>query len=204
MSAPAASTKCRILGAAETLFAEHGFSGASLRQVTAAAKVNLAAVNYHFGSKDNLIEEVIRRRLDQINERRLAALARIPEDATLEQVLDAFIRPTLELSVDSDASASFVRVLARAFAEHDGRLRQFLSDNYGNVMRQFVARFTQLLPQLERRELQWRLDTVVGALTYSMADFGVTQRHPETSEVEHRSEVASHLIRFAAAGLRAP
>lgn len=204
MSASRTSTKNRILGAAEALFAEHGFSGASLRQVTAAANVNLAAVNYHFGSKDNLIEEVIRRRLDQINERRLAALGHLPEDATLEQVLDAFIRPTLELSVDSDTGVSFVRVLARAFAEHDGRLRQFLSDNYGNVMRQFVARFTQLLPQLERRELQWRLDTVIGALTYSMADFGAPQRSPEISAAEHRGEVASHLIRFAAAGLRAP
>lgn len=204
MSAPLPSTKTRILGAAELLFAEHGFSGASLRQVTAAANVNLAAVNYHFGSKDNLIEEVLRRRLDQINERRLASLAQIPEHATLEEVLEAFIRPTLELSLDSAGGALFVRVLARAFAEHDGRLRQFLSDNYGNVMRQFAARFAQLLPQLGRRELQWRLDTVIGALTYSMADFGVTQRRPGIPEAGHRHEMASHLIRFAAAGLRAP
>ena len=68
------STKQRILGAAEDLFARRGFAGASLRQVTAAAKVNLAAVNYHFGSKDRLIEEVFRRRLDELNAGRLRAL----------------------------------------------------------------------------------------------------------------------------------
>ena len=61
------TTKERILGAAEVLFAQHGFDGASLRQLTAAAKVNLAAVNYHFGSKEKLVEEVFRRRLDALN-----------------------------------------------------------------------------------------------------------------------------------------
>ena len=71
------STKERILSAAEVLFARHGFDGASLRQLTAAAGVNLAAVNYHFGSKDRLVEEVFRRRLDELNSRRLKALSRI-------------------------------------------------------------------------------------------------------------------------------
>ena len=71
-----ASTKDRILGAAEVLFAQRGFDGASLRQLTAAAGVNLAAVNYHFGSKEKLVEQVFRRRLDALNARRLEALAR--------------------------------------------------------------------------------------------------------------------------------
>ncbi|HVZ13903.1 MAG TPA: helix-turn-helix domain-containing protein, partial [Bauldia sp.] len=72
-----ASTKERILTAAEQLFAQRGFDGASLRQLTAAAGVNLAAVNYHFGSKDRLVEEVFRRRLDSLNAHRLAALAKV-------------------------------------------------------------------------------------------------------------------------------
>ena len=77
MNAPHFSTKQRILDSAESLFARHGFAGASLRQVTASAQVNLAAVNYHFGSKENLINEVFRRRLDSLNEERLAALAAV-------------------------------------------------------------------------------------------------------------------------------
>ncbi|EQD66424.1 Transcriptional regulator, TetR-like, DNA-binding, bacterial/archaeal domain protein, partial [mine drainage metagenome] len=86
MSASQFSTKQRILGAAEALFAQHGFAGASLRQVTTAANVNLAAVNYHFGSKDNLIEAVFRRRLDALNARRHAALAKV--EATPEATLE--------------------------------------------------------------------------------------------------------------------
>jgi len=205
VTAPHFSTKERILGAAETLFARHGFAGASLRQVTAAANVNLAAVNYHFGSKDNLIEEVFRRRLDDLNARRLEALAKVLACAepALEDVLAAFIRPALEFSLDQQGGHTFMRVLARAFAEHDERLRKFLSDNYGHVLREFAGAFARLLPHLDKEELYWRLDIITGALTHSMADFGPMKRRSPVSEDVHRERTATHLIRFAAAGLRA-
>ena len=198
-------TKERILGAAEELFARHGFEGASLRQLTAAAGVNLAAVNYHFGSKDRLIEEVFRRRLDQLSSRRMAALQRVSgePDTTVEQVLAAFIVPALELSHDGNGSL-FMRVLARAFAEHDDTLRKFLSDNYGHVMRQFTAEFARLLPHLSKEELYWRVDLVTGALTHAMSGFGMIQRKSDVTEHVHREQTAEHLIRFAAAGLKSP
>ncbi|HET6804350.1 MAG TPA: TetR/AcrR family transcriptional regulator [Frateuria sp.] len=200
-----ASTKERILAAAEVLFAQRGFDGASLRQLTAAAGVNLAAVNYHFGSKDKLVEEVFRRRLDTLNAHRLAALAKVAgePDTTLEDVLDAFIRPALALSGDGSGSL-FMRVLARAFAEHDDHLRQFMSENYGHVMRQFTAEFARLLPQLSREELYWRIDLVTGALTHAMSGFGMIQRKGGVSEAAHREQTIAHLIRFASAGLSHP
>lgn len=200
------STRERILGAAETLFARHGFAGASLRQVTAAANVNLAAVNYHFGSKDNLIEEVFRRRLDDLNARRLAALESALErdPPRLEDVLGAFIRPALEVSLDQAGGHAFMRVLARAFAEHDERLRKFLAENYGHVLREFANAFARLLPHLDKEELFWRLDFITGALTHSMADFGPIKRRSPVSGEAHRERAAEHLIRFAAAGLTAP
>ncbi len=199
------STKDRILGAAEVLFAQRGFDGASLRQLTTAAGVNLAAVNYHFGSKDKLVEQVFRRRLDALNASRLSALGKIEgrADTTLEDVLNAYIRPALDLSRD-DSGALFMRVLARAFAEHDDRLRQFLSENYGHVMRQFTAEFARLLPQLGKPELYWRIDLVTGALTHAMSGFGMIQRPKDVSEQAHREQTAQHLIRFAAAGLSHP
>jgi AcrR family transcriptional regulator len=198
-------TKERILTAAEVLFAQRGFDGASLRQLTAAAGVNLAAVNYHFGSKERLVEQVFRRRLDALNTRRLAALAKVTgaPGTTLEDVLDAYIRPALDLSHD-DNGALFMRVLARAFAEHDDTLRQFLSNNYGHVMRQFTAEFARLLPQLDKSELYWRIDLVTGALTHAMSGFGMIQRKSDVSEHSHREQTAQHLIRFAAAGLSHP
>lgn len=200
------STRERILGVAEMLFARHGFAGASLRQVTAAAKVNLAAVNYHFGSKDGLIEEVFRRRLDELNRERLAALANATNrpSATLEDVLDAFIRPALGQSLQAHGGGAFVRVLARAYAEHDERLRRFLSENYGHVLREFAVAFSRFLPHLSKDELYWRLDIIAGAVTYAMADFGIIKRRATTSEEAHRKQAVLHLITFAAAGLKAP
>ncbi|MBM7127852.1 TetR/AcrR family transcriptional regulator [Dyella flava] len=200
-----ASTKERILTAAEALFAQRGFEGASLRQLTAAAGVNLAAVNYHFGSKDNLVEEVFKRRLDQLNARRMAALKQVAGQpgTTLEDVLSAFIRPALDLSHDGGGGL-FMRVLARAFADHDDSLRKFLSENYGHVMRQFTAEFARLLPNLSKEELYWRIDLVTGALTHAMSGFGIIQRKSDVSETTHREQTAAHLIRFAAAGLSAP
>ena len=200
-----ANTKERILTAAEALFAQRGFEGASLRQLTAAAGVNLAAVNYHFGSKDNLVEEVFKRRLDQLNARRMAALRQIAgqPETTLEDLLGAFIRPALDLSHEGGGGL-FMRVLARAFAEHDDSLRKFLSDNYGHVMRQFTTEFARMLPHLSKEELYWRIDLVTGALTHAMSGFGIIQRKSDVSEVTHREQTVAHLIRFAAAGLSAP
>jgi len=203
VNSPHFSTKQRILDSAEALFARHGFAGASLRQVTASANVNLAAVNYHFGSKENLINEVFRRRLDELNGQRLRALESVTATAgyTLEDVLDAFVRPALALSQDNKGGAGFVRVLARAYAEHNEQLRKFLHDNYGPALKEFAAAFARLLPHLDKQELYWRLDIVSGALTYAMADFGMIKRRG-ISEQQHRDLSAEHLIKFAAAGLR--
>jgi AcrR family transcriptional regulator len=204
LNAPHFSTKQRILDSAEALFARHGFAGASLRQVTAAASVNLAAVNYHFGSKENLVNEVFRRRLDELNAQRLQALAvaQAAPGHTLEDVLGAFVRPALALAQDDRGGGSFVRVLARAYAEHNEQLRKFLHDNYSPALKQFAAAFAALLPHLDKQELYWRLDIVSGALTYAMADFGMIKRRG-APEQQHRDLAAEHLVKFAAAGLRA-
>jgi AcrR family transcriptional regulator len=206
MTAPHFSTKERILGAAETLFAQHGFAGTSLRQVTSRADVNLAAVNYHFGSKENLINEVFRRRMDEMSQARLAALqaaASLPAAERLQGVLAAFIEPALALTLDRQGGSAFVRVLARAYAEKNERLRKFLSDNYGHVLREFSKSLADCLPELGKEQLYWRLDFVAGALTYAMADFGSIRRPAGVSDKAHCQRAATELIAFAAAGLKA-
>ena len=93
-------TRERILDTAEDLFANQGISGTSLRALTRAADVNLAAVHYHFGSKDELILEVLRDKIRPVNEersRRLAALESGPDDLTLEGILVCFIEPALRV-----------------------------------------------------------------------------------------------------------
>jgi AcrR family transcriptional regulator len=206
MSTPHFSTKERILGAAETLFAQHGFAGTSLRQVTSRADVNLAAVNYHFGSKENLINEVFRRRMDEMSQARLRALEaaralEMPE--RLPAVLAAFVEPALALTLDRQGGSAFVRVLARAYAEKNERLRKFLSDNYGQVLREFSRALAECLPEISKEQLYWRLDFVAGALTYAMADFGSIRRPAGVSDKTHCQRASTELIAFAVAGLKA-
>jgi len=101
------STKDRILGAAEELFALHGFASTSLRQVTTRADVNIAAVNYHFGSKENLVNEVFRRRMDVMTAARLSQLETALQQAPgkLEPILAAFVEPALAMAQDARAAA---------------------------------------------------------------------------------------------------
>ena len=100
------STKERILGAAEELFAQHGFAGTSLRQVTSRADVNIAAVNYHFGSKENLVNEVFRRRMDEMSAQRLSRLKAVVqadfEEAGDEDVIRKLLGDLVSAGVEVD------------------------------------------------------------------------------------------------------
>ena len=205
MSKAQFSTKERILDAAEMLFAQYGFGGTSLRQVTSQADVNIAAVNYHFGSKENLVNEVFRRRMDEMSAQRLAqlkaAVAERPGD--LDAVLAAFVEPPLAMAQDRHGGGAFIRVIARAYAEKNDGLRRFLSEQYGHVLRDFARAIADCVPGLSKEALYWRLDFLAGALTYAMADFGMIKRQPGVPEQAHRERAARELIRFAAAGFRA-
>lgn len=198
------STKDRILGAAEELFAQYGFAGTSLRQVTSRADVNLAAVNYHFGSKENLVNEVFRRRMDEMSAQRLQALRAALEEhpGELEPILAAFVEPALAMAQDRHGGGAFIRVIARAYAEKNDSLRKFLSDQYGHVLREFARAIAGCVPELSKEQLYWRLDFLAGALTYAMADFGLIKRPAGVSEATHRARAARELIRFAAAGFK--
>ena len=205
MSLPHFSTKDRILYAAEELFAQQGFASTSLRQVTSRADVNIAAVNYHFGSKDNLVNEVFRRRMDDMSRERLAALQRAVEahPGELEPILAAFVEPALAMAQDRHGGGAFIRVIARAYAESNDSLRKFLSDQYGHVPREFAKALGACVSGLGKEDLYWRLDFLSGALTYAMADFGLIKRPAGVSEAVHRQRAAKALIRFAAAGFQA-
>src|SRR5690606_20908508 len=126
------STKDRILHSAEELFAQQGFASTSLRQVTSRADVNIAAVNYHFGSKENLVNEVFRRRMDEMSAQRLDGLRKATDAAPgqLEPILAAFVEPALAMAQDRHGGGAFIRVIARAYAESNDSLRKFLSDQY--------------------------------------------------------------------------
>lgn len=193
---PTLSTCDRILDTAERLFAEQGFHSTSMRGITQAADVNLAAINYHFGSKQALIIAVFRRRLDSLNRARLSCLDQAldhPEDARLEDVLDAFVRPAIDMTHDKAGEGHrFMRILLRAFADQDEQLHQDLSAEYAHVMRRFAAAIEQALPGSSRETIRRYLDFIVGALTHTMSE----------SDLRDGPGIASDLVSFAAAGLR--
>ena len=198
------STKDRILNAAEQLFAEQGFAGTSLREVTSRADVNIAAVNYHFGSKENLVNEVFRRRMDEMSNARISLLKQSVADhpCVIEPILRAFVIPALAVS-NERGGVAFIRVIARAYAEKNDGLRAFLSVRYGHVLREFAQALSACLPGLSKEQLYWRLDFLSGALTYAMADFGAIKRPQGVTLEDHQHRAADELIAFAAAGLKA-
>src|SRR5215216_2639424 len=116
---PQHETRTRILDAAEELFMLHGFGGTSMRLLTSKAGVNLAAVNYHFGSKDALIEAVFRRRLDPMNAARIAALDALEaggREHEVEAIIRAFISPGLAMMEDTKSGGrNFIRLLGRTY-----------------------------------------------------------------------------------------
>ena len=207
-----AATKDRILDAAEALFMEHGFEATSLRAITAAAAVNLAAVNYHFGSKEELFQAVLTRRLDPMNQRRLALLDRFERDAasaplSCERIIVALFVPALELARDPERGGKdFLRLLGRAYADPAPFIRQLLSEQYAQMIARFKAAFGRALPHLPRKELSWRLHFIMGALSYTLAGTDVLKLIAELNPTETTNDevLLRRLAPFLLAGLKAP
>ena len=208
----AAVTKDKLLDAAEALFMEHGFEATSLRLITAAAGVNLAAVNYHFGSKEELFQSVLTRRLDPLNQERVDLLTDFehraaPSPVACERILSAMFSPALTLARDpARGGNNFLRLLGRAYADPAPFIRQFLSDQYAVMIARFKTAFGRALPELPPRELSWRLHFIMGALSYTLAGTDVLKlieelRPDETADDEG---LLQRLAPFLLAGLTAP
>jgi len=212
MDALSQDTKTRILDAAETLFMEHGFEATSLRQLTGAAGVNLAAVNYHFGTKEELFQAVLTRRLDPMNQERIDLLERYrreadPKSLSCEKILSAMLIPALRLARDEKRGGKhFLRVLGRAYADPAPFIRNFLSAQYAEMIARFKEAFLEALPHLTRQELTWRLHFVMGALSYTLAGTDALKLMAQVAphEKDNDEMLLQRLAPFLAAGLKAP
>ena len=199
-------TKNRILDAAETLFADKGFDATSLRMITAAAQVNLAAVNYHFQSKEALLHAVYARRAGPVNARRLELLTAHEHSGAppeVEQVLDALMRPLFEIGA---ARECIPRLMVRLlYLDAKETSRSVFAAQFQEVFQRFHAAFRRALPHLPNEELLLRMQFVVGALANTMAStknlHALSQGQTDTAVTV---KALQSLILFAAAGLRAP
>ena len=209
---PPHETRTRILDAAEELFMQHGFEATSMRQLTAKAGANLAAVNYHFGSKDALVEAVFRRRLDSMNTARIAELERLEKDAggrplSPRQIIGAFIGVSLRMIEDAKSGGrNFIRLLGRTYSDPQKEIRALIGQLYAPAMERFKAAFERALPQMPREELIWRMHFMFGTLAYTLAATDTVQLiagcKPEDRYDARLLE--ARLTAFLEAGLLAP
>jgi AcrR family transcriptional regulator len=167
------STQHKILDAAQSLFADSGFNDTSLRQITSTAEVNLASVNYHFGSKKELIQAVLQRYLVVLMPRLDEEFSRLlseQKSTSLNQVLQVFVKPLLELNkVHQNGTRIFLQLLGRGYTDVQGHLRWFFNQHYGRVLEKLVRLVQQTCPELPASELFWRLHFSLGTVVFTMA-----------------------------------
>jgi AcrR family transcriptional regulator len=209
MSQP--DTKQRILSAAEHLFARDGYHPTSLRSITTEAKVNLAAVNYHFGSKESLLEAVIERRLNPLNEIRLGQLEallekteRAGETPMCREVLRTFVEPTLCLRLHGSDSEDFVALIGRILAEPRGVAMTIFMNHMEPLMNRLFQALALSLPELSRQTLFWRVHFAFGSLSHIMR---CHERHsivPDDVNIDVPvDELVDLFLDFATAGMEA-
>ena len=203
-------TRERILDAAEALFVEHGFEATSMRMITATAGVNLAAVNYHFGAKEALIQEVFRRRLTWLNRERLRVLDELEREAKgglvkPSQILEAFFGTALRLAADTEHGGHrFMRLLGRTYTDPAQFVRTFLAEEYAGVVERFSAALFRALPDVPREEILWRFHFMLGALAYALAGTDALQIVAGKVDEDDPQAVSRRLMSFLLGGLRAP
>jgi AcrR family transcriptional regulator len=216
MSEPrVADTRERILDAAERLFMVHGYDGTSMRLITGAASVNLASVNYHFGSKEALMQEVFKRRLEWLNGERLRILDELERKAGGKPlkpslIVDGFFGTLLRMAQDdSRGGLTFLRLLGRTLTEPSDFIRAFFADEYREVVERYKDALFRALPDVPKAEIVWRFHFMLGATSYAIAGTDalrlVTDWQIEDDDATDRLDrLLPRLMSFLLGGLRAP
>ncbi|MCH9692827.1 MAG: TetR family transcriptional regulator [Gammaproteobacteria bacterium] len=205
-----ADTAIRILDAAEVLFAERGFTETSLRTITSTARVNLAAVNYHFGSKKELIQAVFERFLTPFTlelNRKLEPYQQTKEPIEVDRLLHSLYGAVLSsMTVQGRNPQRFMRLLGLAYTQHQGHLRRFIVARYGNSYRAFAGLLKNALPELDPSTFYWRLYFMLGATIFSLSSFDAIEAilREDFGARSNLQETLGKLVPVATAMLMAP
>jgi AcrR family transcriptional regulator len=197
-----ASTRDRLLTAAAALLAERGYEAVSIRAVTQAAGSSVSAAHYHFGSKEALVRETLRSRIEPMNARRLALLTALEADGapSPEAIVEAFLRPALELSAGGDEAAlTYRRLPASLHFAAPERVQGLYQEIFGEVTERFLAALAGALPGRDHRDLPLALQLGIGAMVHA------TGGHAESIlgvEMEGE-EMLARLARFVTRGILA-
>jgi AcrR family transcriptional regulator len=206
------NTKQQILNTAESLFAREGYRGTSMRAITRSAGVNLAAINYHFGSKEALLEAIFEQHLKPLNEIRLKRLKEIKDEArrqkrrpAVSDILSAFIEATPYLKESRKGRTDFSILIGRGFIESDKTVQKIFIHLMKPVSKLMLELLGNALPELPKEVIFWRFNFVIGALARAMSMYKKPRFESMklTSETNMESLIES-LISFAKAGMEAP
>ncbi|MCE8031974.1 MAG: TetR family transcriptional regulator [Halomonas sp.] len=204
-------TVTRILDTAEVLFAERGFAETSLRTITSKARVNLAAVNYHFGSKKALIQAVFSRYLDPFTVRFHHALDELEAQHAgsvipLEVLLETMARTVLEVPAEKHSLKVFMKLLGLAYSQAQGHLRRHIQEEYGSVFTRFTDLVRRATPELPDAERFWRLHFVLGTVIFTLSGLDALRDIAEKDYHEHVSvrDLIRRLRPVVVAAMNAP
>jgi AcrR family transcriptional regulator len=201
--------KDRILDASERLFARHGFDGVSIRDITQAAEVDVALVNYHFGSKRELFAAVFQRRAELLNPERLAMLeevrrAALPGTPTVEQIVYAFTYPMLERSARGGPGWKSYFALIALVNNSPEWGPVLMTQHFDPLVERFIAVLREALPGCPPREIYWGYQFLTGALTLTFAETGRIDRlSGGLCKSADLDSVHERLAPFVAAGFQA-
>ncbi len=197
-----------LLISAEQLFSKRGYEGVSVRDIANAAGVNSALVGYYFGSKLGLLSEVYTRHCTPLAQERVRLLkqfSRQQDGPDLEQVLEAFIRPSLEVTIDEHGGSYFTRLRAILSGENSELLDQLVSENFDKSTRIFVNALSKCLPHLRREDVLWRFHFLLGAIYYTASGpHRILALSSGRCDPSDPLASAEEMVPFLAAGFRAP
>ncbi|SMD00320.1 transcriptional regulator, TetR family [Desulfocicer vacuolatum DSM 3385] len=213
MSEP--NTKNKILDVGERLFAQNGYDRTSLREITAKAGVNLAAVSYHFGSKDKLFEAILKRRITPLNEIREHRMHRVIKTAkarhtlpSVEELLLAFIEPTLEFIDNTPESLDFFIIVNRCTMESNGVERNCFIKLMQPTLMKFYHPLCESLPRLSKEVVFMRFMFAIGSMVHTIRMLKMMNQNPEKNTViPHKvdlSVITEELIKFVTSGMENP
>lgn len=204
-------TKERILAAAERLIGDRGFAGTSLRTVTAAAGVNLAAVHYHYGTKEALLQEVFSRRIGPVNRQRNERLSALEAASggrplAVEDVLTAFLAPIIGLKNDLEGEGMvWSRFIGRVYSESPEVVEKLIQNQFTDIGRRVVAALGRSLPHLGPIEIFERLQFAIGMMTHNLTDLHrISVPEEFRNDRPNADETLQHMVTFLAAAFRAP
>lgn len=204
----------RILLAAQEVFLEQGFELATVREITLRAGVNVSAINYYFGSKDELLAAVLDRIMQPYTEARVTALAAAeasaaPAPAALVDIAEALVRPMVELSRAEGGSRPLTRLIQQIRARPSEGTKRFFVSRVDPAVFQFINALQRSLPHLSRADIFWRYNFAIGAVMQVLIDSDpATDRLKQLSgnlcDTSDDEQIIAQVVAFVTGGLQAP